>query len=426
MIVIYGFALAEPLKRDRVDCSPMSASLNRLRPQSINTNIVYVKKNQTIQEAIDLITDESATNPYTVIVPAGLYREKIVLSDYISLQGTGISSTIITGDGSSIGIEIANQCSIKDLTVDGVTYSGAGDTCNWAIGCDDTHSNETVYIENCGFYAKASFVHIEGASNIGYIRDCVGKTVWDTYVGFDTATLNVWNCYTEMLYHVSNSVRTIYLVADDAVINVWNSDAYMNLTAQGINVYGAQSFTTTETDTATINLYNCRFDFTATSGSGEQGCFRVAGANRKIYVQGGKVQLSYTGNEFAGTSTYGAILEMYNVDVNKKIKSTLANPGTLKGIPLEKVNRGVMSGHETFNSADGTLFIRDPGGAARNFNPYDTYFLDGTIITLINIADAAETITFDSAGLNQAVAQNERGIFAYHKTDGWLKIYVGS
>jgi hypothetical protein len=28
--------------------------------------------------------------------------------------------------------------------------------------------------------------------------------------------------------------------------------------------------------------------------------------------------------------------------------------------------------------------------------------------------------------LNQAVAQNERGIFAYHKTDGWLKIYVGS
>lgn len=82
-----------------------------------------------------------------------------------------------------------------------------------------------------------------------------------------------------------------------------------------------------------------------------------------------------------------------------------------------------MTGNETFILTQGNIFIRDPDGN-RNFNPSGT-FKALYQVTVVNTADAAETITFDSAGLNQTIAQNERGIFVFDGTD-WLKIYVGS
>jgi len=88
-----------------------------------------------------------------------------------------------------------------------------------------------------------------------------------------------------------------------------------------------------------------------------------------------------------------------------------------------KAEVGTMTGNETFYPTEGNVFIKDPAGN-RNFNPVGT-FQAGAVVYVINTADAAETITFDSAGLNQAIAQNERGIFAFDGTD-WLKVYVGS
>jgi len=83
-----------------------------------------------------------------------------------------------------------------------------------------------------------------------------------------------------------------------------------------------------------------------------------------------------------------------------------------------------MTTNENFNKNHGNVFIKDPGGANRNFNPTGS-FDAGHVIICINTADAAETITFDSLGLNQAINQNERGIFIYDGNN-WLKIYVGS
>ena len=77
-----------------------------------------------------------------------------------------------------------------------------------------------------------------------------------------------------------------------------------------------------------------------------------------------------------------------------------------------------MSGDETFSAGDGNLFVKDPGGSARNFNPSGT-FQALTSITLINTADAGEDITFDSGGLAQVVAQNQRGVFVYDGSN-WL------
>lgn len=87
-------------------------------------------------------------------------------------------------------------------------------------------------------------------------------------------------------------------------------------------------------------------------------------------------------------------------------------------LPLES---GTMTGNETFTQ-ENCIFVKDPGGASRTLNPRSgETFPAGTMMIVINTADAAESITFDSSGLNQAVAQNERGIFIYDGSN-WRKV----
>ena len=60
---------------------------------SINNTIIYVKSGQTIQSAIDSITDATSTNRYTVVVPPGLHlvsrkdgtNAAIYINNYINL-----------------------------------------------------------------------------------------------------------------------------------------------------------------------------------------------------------------------------------------------------------------------------------------------------------------------------------------------------
>lgn len=82
-----------------------------------------------------------------------------------------------------------------------------------------------------------------------------------------------------------------------------------------------------------------------------------------------------------------------------------------------------LTGIYTLSPGYAGVYVLDPGGAHRNVNP-GTGFKQGTLIFLVNAADAAENLVFDSAGLNQTVGQNQRGIFAYTGS-AWVKIYVG-
>jgi len=97
--------------------------------------------------------------------------------------------------------------------------------------------------------------------------------------------------------------------------------------------------------------------------------------------------------------------------------------GLLNNTLVGNAEVGTMTGDETFTAFDGNLFIKDPGGASRKFDPVGTFPVP-MMLFLINTANDAETITFDTGGLGQAVAQNERGIFAFDGTN-WLKIFVG-
>ncbi len=83
------------------------------------------------------------------------------------------------------------------------------------------------------------------------------------------------------------------------------------------------------------------------------------------------------------------------------------------------------SGTRTFEIGEFKTIVIDPNGGGINLNPRAVTWPRVNELIVVNTANAAETITFDSTGLNQAIAQSERGIFVYDGSN-WLKVYVGS
>lgn len=85
----------------------------------------------------------------------------------------------------------------------------------------------------------------------------------------------------------------------------------------------------------------------------------------------------------------------------------------------------VMSGTETFRVGDARTFIRDTGGSARILNPSapsNETFTAGYEVEVVNIG--AQTITFDSTGIAQAVTAGQTGKFTFTGS-AWKKTYVG-
>jgi len=74
-----------------------------------------------------------------------------------------------------------------------------------------------------------------------------------------------------------------------------------------------------------------------------------------------------------------------------------------------------------FYLTDGTTLFFDPAGTTgRNFDPTGDFPVGYTVV-VVNTADAAETLDFNSTGINQAVAQNERATFAFNGT-AWVLV----
>lgn len=75
---------------------------------------------------------------------------------------------------------------------------------------------------------------------------------------------------------------------------------------------------------------------------------------------------------------------------------------------------------DTYFTDDGaSLYVIDPGGAARNFDPDPAgTFVPGQVVAVVNAADADETITFDSGGIAQAITQDGAAIFCLTSA-GW-------
>lgn len=80
-----------------------------------------------------------------------------------------------------------------------------------------------------------------------------------------------------------------------------------------------------------------------------------------------------------------------------------------------------MSGNETFTQYQGSYFLLDPNGSDRNFDPSGTFRV-GTIVN-VKHTGGANTVTFDSGGIAQAITTAQFGEFIFDGTN-WTALKV--
>jgi pectin methylesterase-like acyl-CoA thioesterase len=76
----------------------------------------------TITAALDSITDASASNPYLVYVAPGVYTERVIMKQYVDIEGAGELTTTITFTGAAAAdtgtVVGANNAELRFLTVE--------------------------------------------------------------------------------------------------------------------------------------------------------------------------------------------------------------------------------------------------------------------------------------------------------------------
>ena len=72
----------------------------------------------SVQAAIDSITDAAAGKPYLVWIAPGVYSETVTIKPYVHLQGAGQAATVITSTAfTSATLVLTDHVSLRDLTV---------------------------------------------------------------------------------------------------------------------------------------------------------------------------------------------------------------------------------------------------------------------------------------------------------------------
>lgn len=155
---------------------------------SINwpSNIVIVAKSggdyTSIIAAINSITNESSSNPYTVKIMPGFYdvgTTTVTVPPYIDLIGSGANSTIISGHNSSATnggvVKLQGATTLSDLTIVNTGNSGNGNH-NYSTGvivenatspvnygnADSQPRRYNVTIKNSNIVARNAFIRAIG------------------------------------------------------------------------------------------------------------------------------------------------------------------------------------------------------------------------------------------------------------------------
>jgi hypothetical protein len=102
----------------------------RLRAAGYGQTVIVSKVSgnfNTIQGAIDSITDASITNRYCVWVHSGTYSESITCKDYVDIIGDGRTNTIISGTSGTVLTFPATKCTVSEIGIS-VDYGALGAT----------------------------------------------------------------------------------------------------------------------------------------------------------------------------------------------------------------------------------------------------------------------------------------------------------
>lgn len=154
----------------------LTADLSAFDQRLLQT--VVVSPGESIQAAIDGITDASALKPYLVKVEPGVYTEQVTLKAHIDLEGSGQERTIISWTGGTPGpntsaasttLEIPSDSEVRFLTVESTT-TGAYSSAIRVVGATPSLYKVTMKGNGGTFANYPLVVRTTGGANV---TDCV-------------------------------------------------------------------------------------------------------------------------------------------------------------------------------------------------------------------------------------------------------------
>lgn len=175
---------------------------------------------------------------------------------------------------------------------------------------------------------------------------------------------------------IGNGMNLSYVKESIIADNIW-----LDPTGTAVTCYGAYL------TSCSYNTFRNNFFGNLNSGQADYGFLEVSGNTYNAYVN----------NRIEGITSYA---NHYDVD------------GTTARVIISLDRTRALTGNTTFYQGEGSTLFIDPNGGHRNYNPAGT-FGAGYTVTLVNTADAAENLVFDSAGINVTVGQAKCCIFTY-------------
>lgn len=174
-------------------------------------------------QALNSITDASATNPYLVKIMPGRYEvnsSSIVLKEYVDVEGSGVNASVISAINSPAVFKGANRSQISSLSIlNACTSSGCA-------GITATQLDSYVTQEKSTFKVKDVAINMTGSAN------CSG--IQSTYTSFDINEVDISNTATGMYaYGIQSSYG--YLSVRNSRISVTNSPSG---STHGIDING--------------------------------------------------------------------------------------------------------------------------------------------------------------------------------------------
>jgi hypothetical protein len=300
---------------------------------------IWVKPGTTIQATIDGITDATASKPYCVRVPPGIYTEVIYMKAYVSLKGCGRHCTKITfnhdSNPSICTVHWNNMVSIEDMAIEAPTVGIPIGDWNF-IGSD--LSNCTVTVNNCFLYGSSDLSMCVYSGSVIHIYNCNCYTEWD---GF-----GVWGvASTYYIYNVdvivdgsAHGVIGILRPYGGGVFYVYN--LRIAGSSEGGGGVECSIISALYDPTVVIKMYNVEVDFTSTDAvvhGIESVDGSVVGYNCRIQTSGiagsydlkrtsGSIELhnsnytttsgTITGNaQIPGTAYVGGLVASANLDI---------------------------------------------------------------------------------------------------------------
>lgn len=358
-------------------------------------NVVVVAQSggdfSSVQAALNVITDASASNPYLIYVAPGLYEEQIFMRPYVDIEGAGEGITVIrfTGsntspstDGSSATVLGADNASLRFLSVqsDGTGQSNATAIYNDGASPRLLHVTATA---SGATGSNAGVYNVTGSPTMIHVTaSAVGGSPWGVY-NLNNSTPRMENVtatasggdgtFTIAVHNDGGSpiMKGVTAIASDGAninVGVWNDDnaatTMENVTASASG--GDVTYAVFNQSDATPTMTNVRAN--ASEGTNlnyaVRNSFSSPAMNHVIATAEG-------GNQSYGVAHNGSLMNMNGVTATASGSSSssyglyISSSGAVVTV-THSILQGDSSAIRVLNGATGRIGTSQLMGGANN------------------------------------------------------------